>query len=287
MKRMDSRGGRLWLWSLGFTLALAWAGSASAQVRVQIDNKPATEGAAATGNPEERVSEYLQNLSEEERKNWTEKMTALVNDLDRVCQLTPPQRERLSLAAKGAVDSGLNRWRATMETWVRDKARNVQGDIEQFLAGVGSVRFGDTAKAWEPEHQEVWEKTLATELNQTQRQAYEDDIRQRFAFKHESVARALVADLDRTLRLSPPQRAELLVLVTAAANEYWERLESWAGDEENLPYHQLGALLGAVPAADRDRILNEAQRKGWDAFFERFDGAWQSIRNLQGGRAQP
>jgi hypothetical protein len=109
-------------------------------------------------------------------------------------------------------------------------------------------------------------------------------MRQRLAFKHESMARALVADLDRTLRLSEKQRNELLPLVTIAASLHWDRLESWAGDEENLPYHQLGALLGAVPQEDRDRVLNEAQRKGWDRFFERFDGAWQSIRNLPGGQ---
>jgi len=187
------------------------------------------------------------------------------------------------LAAEGAVDSGLARWRANMETWVRDKARNVQGDIEQFLAGVGSVRFGDTAKAWEPEYQEVWQTTLSAVLDGTQRKAYDEDIQQRLAFKHESVARALVADLDRTLRLSEKQRGDLLALLTVAASTHWERLESWAGDEENLPYHQLGALLGAVPVLDRDKVLDESQRKSWDQFFERFDGAWQSIRNLQGG----
>jgi hypothetical protein len=284
MKQTTPRGGIL----LIVSLVIAWDGAAQAQVRVQINNNaPAAEGAATTGNPEERVSEYLQNLAEEERRNWTEKMVALVGDIDRVCQLSPPQKEQLTLAAKGAVDSGLNRWRANMETWVRDKARNVQGDIEQFLAGVGSVRFGDTARAWEPQHQDVWETTLSGVLNDTQRKAYEDDIRQRIAFKHESVARALVADLDRTLRLSEKQRGELLSLLTVAASTYWERLESWAGDEENLPYHQLGALLGAVSAPDRDRVLNAVQRKGWDQYFERFDGAWQSIRNLQGGNPQP
>jgi hypothetical protein len=229
------------------------------------------------------VGQYLQNLAEDERRDWTVKMMALVDDIDRVCQLSDPQRDKLTLAAKGAVDSGLNRWRANMETWVRDKARNVQGDIEQFLAGVGSVRFGDSAKSWEPEHQEVWESTMASVLDAAQKKAYDDDVRERYAFKHQSIARALVADLDRTLRLSGKQREELLTLVTVAASDYWERLETWAGDEENLPYHQLGALLGAVPVAERDKVLNEAQRKGWDKFFERFDGAWQSIKNLQGG----
>ena len=274
----------MWLCALDW---LAWPCSRPGgdRSRVRINQETGGGRAAPTGNPEERVSEYLQNLAQEERKNWSEKMRALVSDIDRVCQLSDPQRERLSLAAKGAVDSGLNRWRANMETWVRDKARNVQGDIEQFLAGVGSVRFGETAKAWEPEHQEVWESTLSTVLNDAQRKAYQDDIQQRFAFKHESVARALVADLDRTLRLSEKQRGELLTLLTPVAATYWERLEAWAGDEENLPYHQLGALLGAVPVEERDKVLNEAQRKGWDQFFERFDGAWQSIRSLQGGAA--
>jgi len=277
MKRMFS-----WACALvvgGFLLAGA---EIRAQVKVEIQ-EDAAEGTGATQNSEERVSQYLQNLAEEERKDWSEKMTVLVNDIDRVCQLNGSQREQLSLAAKGAVDSGLNRWRANMETFVRDKARNVQGDIEQFLAGVASVQFGDTAKAWEPEYQEVWQTTLSAVLDGTQRKAYDDDLQQRLAFKHESVARALVADLDRTLRLSETQRRELLSLLTVAASSHWERLESWAGDDENLPYHQLGALLGAVSATDRDKVLNEAQRKGWDQFFERFDSAWQSIRNLQGG----
>lgn len=275
---------RKFIWS-----GIFWAGAlflgtgVMAQVRVEIEPQK-DEGAAATANADERVSEYLQNLAETERTEWMERMTSLVTDIDRVCSLSEPQRQRLTLAAKGAVDSGLNRWRANMETWVRDKARNVQGDIEQFLAGVGSVRFGDTARTWEPEHQQVWETTLSTVLDETQRKAYDDDMRQRLAFKHESMARALVADLDRTLRLSEKQRNELLPLVTMAASLHWDRLESWAGDEENLPYHQLGALLGAVPQEDRDRVLNEAQRKGWDRFFERFDGAWQSIRNLPGGQ---
>ncbi len=251
----------------------------AAQVQVEIVQD---EGAGATANTDERVNEYLQNLAESERTEWTEKMTSLVTDIDRVCALSDAQRERLHLAAKGAVDSGLNRWRANMENWVRDKARNVQGDIEQFLAGVGSVRFGDTARTWEPEHQEIWAMTLSSVLNETQRKAYDDDMRERLAFKYESMARALVADLDRTLRLSEKQRGELLAVLTVAASTHWDRLEAWAGDEENLPYHQLGALLGAVPPADRDRVLNEAQRKSWDQFFERFDGAWQSIRNLPG-----
>lgn len=271
----------IWPGVLG-AAALFFAAGVKAQVRVEIGQQK-DEGAAATANADERVSEYLQNLAETERTEWMDKMKSLVGDIDRVCALSDPQRERLTLAAKGAVDSGLNRWRANMETWVRDKARNVQGDIEQFLAGVGSVRFGDTARTWEPEQQEVWATTLSAVLNESQRKAYDDDMRQRLAFKHESMARALVADLDRTLRLSEKQRGELLPMLTVAAAAHWDRLESWAGDEENLPYHQLGALLGAVPAADRDRVLNEAQRKGWDRFFERFDGAWQSIRNLPGG----
>jgi len=257
---------------------LAWALLGGGVAQAQDEPK---DGESA--DPEERVGVYLQNLAEEEREKWMQKMTALLDDIDRVCLLSDPQKDRLGLAAKGAVDVGLNRWRANLETWVRDKARNVQGDIEQFLAGVGSVRFGDSAKAWEPENQEVWRTTLASVLDEAQRKAYEEDVRQRFAFKHEAMARALVADLDRFLRLSDEQRGSLLVLATQATAAYWERLESWAGDEENLPYHQLGALLGAVPEAARDQVLSEAQRQAWDAYFQRFDGAWQSIKDLPKG----
>ena len=92
-------------------------------------------------------------------------MTAILDDIDSVCELNQDQRKILEIAAKGAVDQGLNMWRADMETWVRQRVRNNQGDLEQFLNGVGAMRFGDSRKKTAPERQDIWLDNLRDVLN--------------------------------------------------------------------------------------------------------------------------
>jgi len=231
-----------------------------------------------------KVNEYLQQLAESEREKRVERMATVIEDIDRVCQLTPDQRKRLKLAAKGAIDRGLDGWRKRMDRWVRDRARGAKGNVEQFLAGVGTVRFGGESRQWEPERQDVWKQAVKETLTEEQREAYKQDVLERYAFKHQAMAQVITADMDRRLRFSGEQRSQVLALLTDAAEEYWERLESWSGDEENLPYYQMGALAGAVKPEQISKILTESQQKGWQAYFKRFNGVWDSIRNREDPR---
>ncbi|MEM0968592.1 MAG: hypothetical protein AAF191_08050 [Verrucomicrobiota bacterium] len=230
---------------------------------------------------QEKVNEYLQQLAESEREKRVERMATVIEDIDRVCQLSDEQKDRLSLAAKGAIDRGLDGWRKRMDRWVRDRARGAKGNIEQFLAGVGTVRFGGESRQWEPERQPIWMESVRESLTVEQRRSYRDDILERYRFKHEAMAHVITADMDRRLRFSQEQRDRVLELLVRSAREYWERLESWSGDEENLPYYQMGALVGAIKVEELSDILTEAQLKGWESYFKRFSGVWDSVKNRE------
>lgn len=228
-----------------------------------------------------KVNEYLQQLAESERDKRVERMRTVIEDIDRVCQLQGEQRQRLQLAAKGAIDRGLDGWRNRMDRWVRDRAKGAKGNLEQFLAGVGTVRFGGEWREWEPERQEVWRQAVKGTLTTEQREAYKKDVMERYTFKHRAMAQVIAADMDRRLRFSGEQRSRVLELLTGAAEEYWERLESWSGDEEGLPYYQMGALAGAVKPEDLGKVLTESQIRGWGEYLKRFNGVWDSIRSRE------
>lgn len=229
-----------------------------------------------------KINEYLQQLAQNERDKRKERMDTVIEDIDRVCQLTKEQKDRLYLAAKGAVDHGLDGWRMRMDGWVRDRAKGAKGNVEQFLAGVGTVRFGGEWRKWEPERQEVWRQAVKEALSVGQRDAYKRDVLERYAFKHQAMAQVIAADMDRRLRFSGDQRSRVLGMLVKAAEEYWERLESWSGgDEEGLPYYQMGALAGAVEPEELGKVLTASQLKGWEEYLKRFNGVWDSIRSRE------
>ena len=226
-----------------------------------------------------KVNEYLQQLAESERDKRVERMRTVVEDIDRVCRLSEEQKTRLDLASKGAIDRGLDGWRKRLDRWVRDRAKGAKGNVEQFLTGVGAVHFGGEGREWEPERQEVWREAVKEVLTKEQREAYKRDVMDRYAFKHQAMAQVIAADMDRRLRFSGEQRSQVLTLLVQAAREFWERLESWSGDEEGLPYYQMGALAGAVKPEELAKILTETQLKGWEEYLKRFSGVWDSIRS--------
>ncbi|MEM1296986.1 MAG: hypothetical protein AAGH89_16595 [Verrucomicrobiota bacterium] len=232
--------------------------------------------------PEDKINQYLHRLAEAQKEERFKRMTAVIADIDRVCDLKDSQKKTLQLAAKGATDKGVDGWRTRMDAWVRDRARHSDQDIDEFLSGVGNVRFGES-RQWAPERQTIWTNSLKETLTKPQREAYWNDLKARLAFKHESMARVIVADLDRHLKFSAEQRATILTKMIASSEKYWERLEEWSGDEDNLPLYQMGALVGAISSDELQSLLNENQLEGWQRYFARHSGVWDTIR----GRPEP
>ncbi|MEM7013795.1 MAG: hypothetical protein AAF585_20215 [Verrucomicrobiota bacterium] len=229
---------------------------------------------------DEKIAEHIQRISETERDQKLVTMGEAVSDIDRVCSLTDEQREKFDLAAKGAVEAYLDKWRGKMDGWVRGRARNENGDIDQFLLGMGTVRFGE-AKDWAPQKQSIWVQSVVRILNDEQRRLYAEDLEERAKFRSQAMAQAVLADADRVVKFTTDQRKELLPLVQDATSEYWDRLENWAGAEQSLPFYQMGAVLGGVDAKFVEELLSEAQHKQWKSYVAKHDAGWNMIKNMQ------
>lgn len=230
-------------------------------------------------NKEEIVRKHLQRLADSEKAQNQERMERLIEDVNRVTPLSAEQEERLLLASKGAVDAYLTSWRQQMERWVRDRVNTVEEEIDEFLANMGSVRFGN-AKDWAPELQPIWVDAVRETLTDSQRRTYCEDLELRAVFKHKAMAQVAVADLDARIRLSPKQRTALLPLVEEASASYWERLQSWSGTDDNIPFHYLGAILGGIPEETLQKHLTEPQLKAFQQYFSNFSGVWNRIQQM-------
>lgn len=229
---------------------------------------------------DEIIAAHVQRISETERDEKLITMKEVISDLDRVCSLTDEQREKFDLASKGAVEAYLEKWREKMDGWVRGRARNQNGDIDQFLLGMGTVRFGE-AKEWAPHKQSIWVQSVVRILNEDQKKLYAEDRSERAKFRSQAMAQAVLADADRVVKFTTGQRKELLPLVQAATSEYWDRLENWAGAEQSLPFYQMGALLGGVDADVVEGLLSEDQHKQWKSYVAKHDAGWNMIKNMQ------
>jgi len=232
------------------------------------------------GEKEALVRKHMQRMAEAERSQYQEQMGRLIADIDRVCDLNESQEDRLTLGSKGAVDVYLTHWREQMEGWVRKRTTTVNEDVDQFLANMGGVRFGES-KEWMPQRQEVWVAAVREVLTESQLQAYREDLAARRSFKHQAMAQVAVADLDGRIKLSPQQREVILPLVEASAEEYWDRLQSWSGGDENLPFHYLGVILGGIPKEELEQHLTEEQLKGFNMYFANFSGVWKRIQEME------
>ncbi len=244
-------------------LSLFWANASAQDVHTQSD----------------QVRRQMQHLAEREREHQQQAMVLLIKDLDRVGRLTEEQQNRLRIAAKGAVDLYLLHWRERLEAWVQARLTTEDPDLDELLSSMAAVRFGD-ARDWAPKHQPLWIETVNHTLKADQRQAYRSDLESRSRFKHQAMAQIVVADLDARIKLSPAQRSVLLPWVEAAAFEYWERLESWSGMEDNLPFHYLGAILGGIPETVLQDQLTQEQQEGFRDHFANVSAVWARIQDM-------
>ncbi|MFT5466201.1 MAG: hypothetical protein ACI8UO_001299 [Verrucomicrobiales bacterium] len=251
--------------------ALAFSPSLTQQLLGQAD-EPKTR--------EEKIGAFIQELAVTERELKMDLMTDAIADLDRVCELSAAQHKAMKLAAKGAVEKYLESWRTEMERWVRNRIRHADGDIEAFLSTMGSVNFGN-AHEWAPDRQDVWLRTVSGSLSEEQNSAFQKDQISRNAFKRQVFAAAVIADLDRTVKLTADQREQLLPLIVATAEKNWTQIEKSNQNEEILPLLQMsGAILSGVDEAAIKNLLTENQMTRWNTYSEKSTAYWRLINGL-------
>lgn len=200
-----------WLMALAFMLSADCVAFAQdedddpmpAEVQVQIQNFEIQEN--------QFDSWIFQNIptAAAARKRLDEMLMLRIDDVDRACQLTEPQRKRLRLAARGDVVQFFEKVEVVRKKFLlvrkdQQKFNEIWQDISplqvQFQAGL----FGDDS---------FYHKTLRNMLKGEQLSKYSQIDGERRKFQYRAKVELVVAMLENALPLRDEQRQKLITLI--------------------------------------------------------------------------
>jgi len=255
-------------------------GPGAAKRRVVLSAKAADEkdklDVDENASTDDKIAAFLKKREEEARKPRAHQMQRRLEELQEMVKISGEQKKQLVVASKGAVEKSLDPWRKQMDNYVRQYLQRSPQEIDMVLASIGNVNFSRSSEE-QAAQQSIWESTIEKVLTVRQMAIYRQSVKERTEFMHASVARILVADLDRHIRLSGQQREQLVTVLEPIVTKNLVHLERWANDG-NLPVYQLPTLLGGVGPKTLEKILSDKQIEGWNERFANFKGMWETIQ---------
>jgi len=244
---------------------------------------PPEDNDAAKAPLNAQISQHIMKLADEERAKRLKFMTVVIDDVARICELDPEQREQLDLAAKGAAERSMGDWHAQAERYFRTRLDGTDLDAaKEMLESMGNVNFGANRAEEEGESLELWKETLQAVLSSDQVAEYESVLQQREQDRIEAYARISVATLDSHLRFTPVQKDQMHRIVLQAATEYLEEVQRYWGD-----YFERGMLMSLANAGDEEELKSVLTPEQYERLREatsNFDHFWEQRRRQR--RAQ-
>ncbi len=215
---------------------------------------------------EAEVSAHMHKRSVKQRAESLKLMQAQVEDVHRTVGLTPEKRERLALAAKGAVEADMIVWRQQMEVWTRQQLHTevTPEAVKVMLANLESHSFSFFMTMSEPAKQDVWQETVDAVLSEPERAAWDKVVAERKAYRVSALAGMAVVELDRRRRLSTQQCAKLEKILAAVVDDYLPEIESSMSSRFSpwhLSYYSCLMPLAGAKTADLQAVLTPAQWK--------------------------
>lgn len=214
------------------------------------------------------ISRHLHKRSVKQRTENLNLMRAQVEDVHRTVNLAPEKLEKLTLAAKGAVEVDMIPWRQNLESWTRQQmpadtspeaAKVLLANLE--TSGSFSFFFLNTGG---PSTQDVWLHTLDDVLSKTERAAWDKVVAERKAYRVSALAGMAVVELDRRRRLAPQQCAKLGKILASVVEDNLADIESSMTSRLSpwhLSYYSCLMPLAGAKTADLQEVLTADQWK--------------------------
>jgi hypothetical protein len=228
---------------------------------------------------EAAISAHLYKMYVAERSKMLAQMMPQVEDAERVLTLPEPAVARLTTAAKGAVETGMEYWRQNIDRYVRQSVQTATPkNILQALAGTERVSFGRNESG--PQNTELWKTALKTTLDEAQQTKLQQVINERQTYRLRAMAAMSTSELDRRRKLSADQCAKIETAIGKVLAEYLPDIERYMSQQWFLQYYYALVPLGGVAEKDLQTILTPEQ---WKLSKERDlpDAMqyWEGIRN--------
>ena len=199
----------------------------AAAARARVVAGASAEGAKRTAfEPEElenAISDSLAEMAVAGQKDAVTDALLQAEDAIRVAGVEGKAARRLETAARGAMEANLEVWRTNAAAQVRSQLQGATpADFQQRLANVGFNLANQNQRRLGAKGgpKGLWEKTVATELSEAQREAWTKETEAREADEQRTIVVTLLGELDRICLLTDEQRGQFEPLLTAHMKEY-------------------------------------------------------------------
>ena len=236
---------------------------------------------------ETAVSDFLHTETAPARKRLLHTMMFRVEDVARLAELGPESVNRLQIAAKGATEASLARWKEMVDPIAHDEMGDVSpANVRHRLFSIRRFIF-ERSPDIQPENQPVWKKAVLDELTDAQQVKLQKELNGRNTFKISSIASLILAEFDRRVPISKAQRDTLEPIISKLEIEYAPDLEMLF--REQWYYQELAIFipLAGVPEPELAAILSKEQLDGWNESqgFASTEKNWRIIQESHAHRA--
>ncbi|WP_395738921.1 hypothetical protein [Prosthecobacter sp.] len=206
------------------------------------------------------ISRHLYKMYVTERTRTLATMMPLVEEATRLLSLPEPAVEKLTTAAKGAVESSLGNWRQFTENFVRQSVATANSkNVLQALAG--TERASLSRNDIKPQNTDVWKTALETTLNESQQKILEQVAAEHSSYRLKAMAAMSVSELDRRRKLSAEQCAKFETAVRKVLDEYLPDIERYMSLQWFLQYYYALVPVAGISEKDMQAILTPEQWK--------------------------
>jgi hypothetical protein len=198
---------------------------------------------------EEQFNQWLTNNNESAAQQIDSLVTMQIAALDRVCELTPEQREKLRLAGRGDAarfESQIAALRAELvnKSYKNDEINEVFQKIQPFQQKFQNGLLGEDS---------IFKKIVSQTLNEAQRSEYDEEQRKRRAADYAARVDMYVAMVDRAAPMSDQQRQALIELF-----QKHTRPPKQFGQQ---PIYYVMYQASKIPQDELKQLFDEAQLK--------------------------
>ncbi|MEX0937937.1 MAG: hypothetical protein WDZ59_08740 [Pirellulales bacterium] len=271
----------------------------------QADKEPPADQAADDGefpapavpgdNLNPQIKQQLELLVRQQAADQWSFLMVHLDALDRACELSEAQQEKLRIAAKGAVDRSISEWLeavsqndAVAQNAIQQAAVGQRADLQGRLVAqqiqLGGVQrmvingrvvtttppSGGNDPSGIAKHQ-LWTSTMDDVLSDEQKHAWREFEAQQDKRRRQLEVDQLVLELDRQLLLSPDQREKLRSWIDQVFGERLANVAAGGGRAANLSNYA-ALMYRTLLASDLKDLLTEAQLMRWQRLAGGNDG---------------
>ncbi len=209
------------------------------------------------------------------RKRLDSHLTVQIDEIDRACKLTDPQKQKLRLAGRGDIKHFFDGYETIRRTFkpIKQNAPDFNDVWQKLWQDINPLQVSLQNGLFE--ENSLFEKSVRGTLAAEQRKGYDTLQNERRQFYHRIAVAQTIEMLDRQMRFTQQQRQKLTELLTK---------ETKAGKpSSNVYYDRYYVLwqLGRLPEEKFRPLFDDVQVKFLDRQLIQAKGMAQSLRQMK------